>query len=70
MSLALYLTRAVWFWGNAGEGDGARDAGLPVLLKATAQLLYAILFLWLSMCATVSSCDGMYKFAHVLACMW
>lgn len=33
-------------WGNVGERDSARKAGLPVLLKATARLLYELLFLW------------------------
>lgn len=61
-------------WGNVGERDSAREAGLPVLLKATARLLYELLFLWactcVCACACFSLCGGMCMFARVFVCMY
>ncbi len=51
-------------WGNVGERDCAREAGLHVLLKATAQLLYELLILRVVTCMCFSLCKySMCKFA-------
>ncbi len=53
-------------WGNVGERDRAREAGLHVLLKATARLLYELLFLWAVTCMCFSLCKySTCKFACV-----
>lgn len=51
MSLALCLTRAVWFSGNVGGRDSARGAGLPELLKSNSSAtVWAFDFLGMCFC--------------------
>lgn len=55
-------------WGNVGERAGARETGLAALLKATARLLYELLFLWAcSVCFGLR--DGRCEFGCAFVCM-
>lgn len=60
-------------WGNVGERGSAREAGPPVLLKATVWLLCELLFLWACVCVCVCECLSLCSSTcklPVCLCIW